>query len=137
MTYPAAAGLAEALQTKLATVTYRTEDDLQAAISAAIVWKHQREVRLSDGISRVDLFIPTGGIVAIPNLGSFVCGVGVEVKIASSLPAVIRQLDRYAACPEIDDLILITTRSKHHRTPRLIGARGIRVHLVSLVRNGL
>ncbi|MFP7833110.1 hypothetical protein [Marisediminicola sp. LYQ134] len=121
--------LAGRLRDRLANVTYTTEDDLQAAVNTAVVASYRvaREVRLSDGKSRIDLMV-TG--ILLPN-------VGIEVKIDGSLSSVIRQLDRYAACDEIGELILVTTRAKHHHVPRIIGARRIPVHLVSLVENGL
>ncbi|PZE66928.1 hypothetical protein [Curtobacterium sp. MCBD17_021] len=97
-----------------------SEDDLQESIRTALMAAGipaERERRLSDGRSRIDLF-------ANP-------GIGVEVKIDGSWAAVVRQLQRYAKCPEIDELILVTSRSKHHRIPTEL--EGKPVHLVSLI----
>lgn len=83
------------------TLQYITEDDLQAAITTALGSAGvpaDREVRLSDGVSRIDLLVGD---------------VGIEVKIGGAAPSVIRQLARYAKCAEISTLILITTRARH------------------------
>jgi hypothetical protein len=128
--------IAAELRQSSAAITYTNEDDLQAALAAIFdvtpEWRAQREVRLSDGISRIDLVIKPDILGLIIDART-----GIEVKIDGSLASVIRQLDRYAACPEIDELILVTTRAKHHHIPRTLGARGIPVHLVSLIENGL
>lgn len=142
MNYPTAGDLAMELQNRLAAVAYRNEDDLQAAISNAIAAEHQREVRLSDHQSRIDLYVPTADPPNRPYPGGtpvavLTAGIGIEVKVDGSLEAVTRQLTRYAACPEIEALILVTTRARHNRIPTTIGARRIPLHLVTLYRNGL
>jgi hypothetical protein len=43
--------------------------------------------------------------------------VGVEVKVEGALAAVTRQLFRYAERPEIDELVLLTTRQAHRNMP--------------------
>ena len=49
----------------------------------------------------------------------FLCGhIGVEVKIKSSMPAVQRQLWRYASDLRINALILVTTLTKHRAIAR-------------------
>ena len=49
----------------------------------------------------------------------FLCGhIGIEVKIKSSMPAVQRQLWRYASDYRIDALILVTTLTKHRTIAR-------------------
>jgi len=103
-----------------APLQFVSEDDLQESIRAALVSAGipaERERRLSDGRSRIDLFVEPG--------------VGVEVKIDGSWAAVVRQLQRYAKCPEITELVLVTSRSKHHRIPTEL--EGKPVHLVSLI----
>ncbi|MBW8025305.1 hypothetical protein EOG37_01245 [Clavibacter michiganensis subsp. michiganensis] len=100
-----------------------SEDDLQEAIHDLLTAhgiESAREVRLSDGKSRIDLLA-----------GS----VGIEVKIDGSHASVLRQLTRYAACAELTDLILVTTRSKHHVLPATIGTTPVRC--VSLIGFGL
>lgn len=58
----------------------------------------------------------------------FLCGrVGVECKIQGSLASVTRQLHRYAQCPEIDELLLVTTRLQHSRVPKTINGKPITV----------
>ncbi len=96
------------------------EDELQEALRL-VLDEHgvtaERERRLSDGRSRIDLFVQPS--------------VGVEVKIDGSWADVTRQLTRYAKCPEITELVLVTTRSKHHHIPSVL--EGKPVHLVSLI----
>ncbi|WP_165069701.1 hypothetical protein [Marisediminicola senii] len=118
-------------------LTYTTEDDLQAALHERLYSPTgnpavTREVVLSDLRSRIDLMhTSTYPGTTIP------WQIGIEVKTKGSLAAVIRQLDRYANCPEIDELILVTTKALHSRVPEILGARRISVHVVSLIKNGL
>lgn len=106
-----------------AQLQYITEDDLQAALESALD-EHQvfpvREVQLTDGRSRIDLLAG---------------GVGIEVKIDGSWASVMRQLTRYAKCPEIVSLVLVTTRVKHHRLPDQLCGKPL--SLVSLIGAGL
>ncbi|WP_345750093.1 hypothetical protein [Microbacterium rhizophilus] len=81
--------------------TYRNEDDLQAAIADLLADADiaaTREVRLSDGQSRIDLLAGR---------------VGIEVKVGGGTSDVARQLARYAQCSEISALVLVTTRVAH------------------------
>jgi len=122
-------GLAVAahLRAHTANLTYSDERELQDALADILADAYptttSREHRLSGGRSRIDFLIHPG--------------TGIEVKVKGSLADVTRQLDRYATCPEIHELILITTRATHHRIPRELGARRLPVHLVSLIENGL
>jgi hypothetical protein len=61
--------------------------------------------------------------------------VGIEVKVDGRWPDVMRQLTRYAECPELDALILVTTRAKHHHVPTDIDGKPVR--LVTYVTAGL
>lgn len=70
-----------------------------------------REVRLSDH-DRID----------------FLAGpVGIEVKIAGTPAAVARQLRRYAACPQVQALILVTNRARHRALAGRIDGKAVRV----------
>lgn len=116
---------AEQILTALDTadLTFVSEDDLQAELLRALT-EHgipaTREHHLSDGRSRIDLW-------ADP--------IAIEVKIDGGWADVTRQLTRYAHCPEVTELILISTRVKHHAVPsELVGKR---VHLFSLIGVGL
>jgi len=106
-----------------ANLQFTTEDDLQAAIQECLdghgVYP-QREVVLSDEKSRIDLLA-----------GS----VGIEVKIEGSWSAVVRQLTRYAKCPEIVAVVLVTSRAKHHHIPEQLAGKPI--YLVSLLGSAL
>ncbi len=94
----------------------RTEAVLQAAVGAALIdagiaWN--REVtREAD---RID----------------FVAGrVGIECKVAFSVSEVTRQLLRYAAWPELDELVLATSRGKHLEVENSLGGKPVLIHVV-------
>lgn len=115
--------VADIYETLLTTrPTFRDEADLQAEIAEALAAAGiaaTREVPLSDGASRIDLLA---------------WDVGIEVKIAGSTPAVRRQLARYAQCPEIAALVLVTVRASHH-APATLGGKPVIV--CSLIGGGL
>lgn len=101
--------------------TYRDEDALQAGLAAALddaSIPNTREVRLGAGVGRIDL-------MAGP--------VGIEVKVAGSVGAVVRQLERYAAHPDIEHLVLVTTEPQHRDVLRLV--TGCPVTLFDLARH--
>ena len=84
---------------------YRDEKELQKGISillSQLGLEFYPEVPLSR-LDRIDFLVADG--------------IGIEVKINSPLTPVIRQLWRYSECPEIQALILVTTRSKHMNLP--------------------
>ncbi len=58
-------------------------------------------------------------------------GIGIEVKVAGSPPEVGRQLRRYAAFPQIEALLLVTTRARHLRMPTEIAGKPVRVAWLS------
>lgn len=106
-----------------ANLVYVSEDELQAAIQRFLDENDvypEREVRLSDGVSRIDLLAGA---------------VGIEVKIEGSWASVVRQLTRYAKCPEIHSLVLVTSRAKHHHIPEQLCGKPL--HLVSTIGGGL
>jgi len=119
--YTHAIAIARAAATR--SLQFNNEDDLQLGVADALAdvdITATREVRLSDGVSRIDLLAGT---------------VGVEVKIASSGPTVLRQLARYAECPEIDALVLVTTRAAHSYMPLTLNGKPLIV--CSLIGGGL
>lgn len=92
-----------------------------AQITAAIRanrFRYSCEDRLQEGIA---LALGDAGIAAEREfrLGSadridMLAGrVGIEVKVAGTPGAVARQLRRYAASPDLDALVLVTTRARH------------------------
>lgn len=112
---------------------YTTEVDLQAELAELLQpLGARREVDLSDRISRIDFAIPV--VTTWLNLALVRC-IGLEVKIKGPLGPVLRQLTRYAECPEIVALILVTTKAAHHHIPT--GLNGKPVKLVSLIGAGL
>lgn len=88
------------------------QEALARALSAEGV-PHRREV--TRGADRID----------------FVVGrVGLELKVKGSVTEVRRQLDRYTAWPELDELVLVTTRGHHLRIGDSINGKPVRVHIV-------
>jgi hypothetical protein len=60
--------------------------------------------------------------------------IGIEVKVDGSTPAVTRQLWRYAQQETIDEIILITTRSKHRTIVGPINGKAVYiVHLLTFL----
>jgi hypothetical protein len=53
--------------------------------------------------------------------------VGVEAKVAMSPDAVLRQLARYAEHPDVDDLLLVTTKATHRGLPTVVGGKPLQV----------
>jgi len=83
---------------------YANETELHAGLAEVLADRGlslRREVRLS-AQDRVDL------LVALPGRA-----LGIEVKIAGAAGDVRRQLRRYAASDQIDELMLITTLRRH------------------------
>lgn len=96
---------------------YADETQLQAGLEEAMCragYQPVREVALG-GAGRIDFLVDR---------------VGVEVKVAGEVGAVHRQLVRYAARREVDELLLVTTRRVHTRLPGTIGGKACRVVVV-------
>jgi hypothetical protein len=72
-----------------------------------------REVEIGPS-ERVDLVVTSQG-----------CRVAVEVKRAGSRRDVQRQLSRYAACPDVDAIVLATTVNGHRSIPRTINGKPV------------
>jgi hypothetical protein len=89
---------------------YASEDDLQEGLAAALVpaYTVEREVRISDH-SRVDLLVD-GDLV-------------IEVKVAGTADALLRQVTRYAASPRVAGLVAVTTRVRHLALPDTVGGK--------------
>lgn len=89
--------------------------DLQEGI-ARVLSRHgigfEREVRLP-GRGRIDFVV--AGVI------------GLEVKVRGSLSPVTRQLWRYAEAPELEALVLITTRSLHLDFPDELNGKPFRI----------
>lgn len=87
---------------------FTSEEELQSAVEA-IFTENQvnfaREYRLS-GKDRIDFLIGT---------------IGLEIKVGFSYADVIRQLHRYAQSPQIEALILLTSRLQHQMPQEING----------------
>jgi hypothetical protein len=93
---------------------YQDEHQLQQGLAQALALAGrpvEREVRLS---ARSRLDIRTGRV-------------GIEVKVAGTADAALRQLRRYAEHPDLDALILVTTRAAHRSLPGQIGGKPLAV----------
>lgn len=85
-------------------------DGISEALSAAGL-AFEREVKLI-GMDRIDFMV-----------GS----VGLEVKVGQSFADVLRQLHRYVQAPQLEALILVTTRSRHRAIPEFLGGKPLYV----------
>jgi len=88
------------------------EDELSAAVRRLLDeagLAYETEVRLGRD-SRIDFLVD---------------GVGVELKVADSGAKLLRQLDRYAASPMLDALVVVTTSRRLARVPPRLRAKPI------------
>lgn len=102
---------------------FRDEREFQEGIADALrSWgiAAERECVLADGAGRIDLRVGR---------------VGVEVKVAGSVPQVLRQLGRYARSGRFDELVLVTVCAAHTRVPEAVA--GIPVLVVPILTGGL
>lgn len=109
------------------------------AVASAIKsqrYRYADEIQLQDGIAGV---LAGAGIPAVREVSltaadkiDFMAGrLGIEVKIAGQAAAVQRQLCRYAASAEVDELMLVTTRSAHRSVRRELAGKTVHVVLLS------
>lgn len=91
-----------------------SEYELQDAIAKLLVqsgFAFQREVKLSDQ-DRIDFMVGR-------------CGM--EVKIGHPWSTVVRQLQRYALSPDVDELVLVTNKIRLTDMPISIGGKPVTV----------
>lgn len=92
-----------------------SEQELQEGIWEALVGhgiEVQREVVLPDKAGRIDFMV---------------AAIGIEVKVDGSLSALIRQSIRYARCPWVDELVVVTTKAKHINMPPELNGKPVTV----------
>jgi hypothetical protein len=94
------------------------EDDVQEALAQLLTDVGARREVVLSGRDRVDLLVGR---------------VGVEVKVDGAPNAVARQLQRYAASPAVDHLVLVTSVARHRALPDTIGGKPLTV--MSLLGN--
>jgi len=80
----------------------------QALLAHGIVFF--REHLLGRRYGRIDFYVPDARL-------------GIELKVKGSPSQVLRQLHRYAHCPDISALILLTARSRLAFSPMQINGR--------------
>ena len=95
------------------------QDLIESVIDATGV-PYEREVRLS-AADRIDFLVAPG--------------VGMEVKVAGSLPALLRQLQRYAQHDRVGGLLVVTNRSRLLDLPATLSGKPVAV--ASLLAGGL
>lgn len=93
------------------------EAHVQAAIERLLIQEkiaHGREVTLSK-FDRIDFLVGD---------------IGIEVKVAGGLGALIRQLTRYSKSNRVASLVLVTTKSTLARIPLEIGGKQVRAAVI-------
>ena len=90
-----------------------SEDSFQRSLEQVLV-RHGisflREHELGPDYGRIDFYLPERKL-------------GIELKVKGSPSQVLRQLHRYAQCPEIAALILLTARARFRHAPANINAK--------------
>ena len=110
-----------------------TEKIFKALCSSSFSFSTERG--LQDGIARA---LKAAGVpfareapLSAADVPDFMCGaVAVEVKIKGSLADVTRQLHRYAQHPEVEEIVLVTTRAAHTRASRRVNGKPVHVHFI-------
>lgn len=107
-----------ARQVRDALARYRlpvsVEKAMQDAVESALRAEglaFQREVKRGD-TDRIDFLV-----------GS----VGLELKVKGSAGDVLRQLERYAAWPDVTELVLLTSKGAHLALPSAVGGKPLLV----------
>jgi DNA-binding sugar fermentation-stimulating protein len=119
MGYPCPSAQAELITQAIYNTKFRfcNEITLQRGIANVLQGlnlEFQREVKLTPK-DRIDFLVGDSQKI------------GIEVKVSVGLAVVTRQLWRYADCPEVAELILVTTRWQHQQLPAEMKGKSISV----------
>lgn len=112
-----------------ATLVYADEIQLHEQIGQVLDasgFEYEREVRLADGLGRID-FVVEGCL-------------GIEVKIKGSRRDVYRQVRLYTLSSVLEGVLLVTTRSQHAGIAKELErefVQGVPAYQVSLLEGGL
>jgi hypothetical protein len=95
-------------------------------------YRHANEHQLQDGI---ELVLQRAGIIfdrevilsPRDRIDFLVGGVGIEVKCEGGLSAVARQLLRYTIHPQIESILLVSSRSQLSVVPSMLGGKPVQV----------
>jgi hypothetical protein len=110
-----------------------TVDDVRTALGGMTVHGSEEELNLL-----VERLLGAAGIefkrehpLSKRDRVDFLVGrLALELKVDGSAAAILRQLDRYAESPDVDDLVLVTTRHSHRfATTKL---RGKPIHVICM-----
>lgn len=118
ITHTHAAQMLDLIVSSLRRYAYRytSEADLQAGVHAGVVAAGYHAVREHDlgPLGRLDLYVPA-------------LRVAIEVKVAGGANEVMRQIAGYATHPDVDGVVLVTTRPARHRMPATLGGKPVAV----------
>lgn len=96
------------------TYRFTCEKELHRAIST-VLDRAQISYRYEDSLTKRDRPDFTVGPIAI------------EVKVDGSLSSVTMQLHRYARLPDVEALVLVTSKAKHAALPRTMAGKPVRI----------
>lgn len=110
------------------------EIDRIADVLTSGVYRYSRETQLHLGIEQA---LTGAGFNPQPEqrikggrIDFLVGRVGIEVKIKGTAPDLLAQLVRYAASPEVDGLLVASTRIRHRDMPTELNGKPVRVVII-------
>lgn len=114
----------------LKTLTVETQLQRISDVLHAHRFHFTSETELQDGIEtalREANFTPQPEVVLTvgERIDFLVENVGIEVKVKGSKSTLLRQMLRYAMCPEIHGLIIATTLARHRGVPPTLNGKPI------------
>jgi hypothetical protein len=98
--------------------TFASEERLQEALGDVLAQRYPvlREVRL-DELGRIDFLVGR---------------VGIEVKVQGSTADLLRQVKRYCKSDQVDEVLVVTTRSRHTAIEQVIDGKRVSVLAIGL-----
>jgi hypothetical protein len=97
---------------------YGNEDDLQRGIEEALSAsgaEFTREARLPGVFGRLDFMVHAK------------FEIGIEVKVEGASSSVGRQVARYLKCPEVEGIILVSSKRRHRKFPNEFGGKPVQI----------
>jgi len=97
---------------------FSTEEQLHAGMEEAMAreglhWEHEKHL----SFGRIDFLVESG--------------IGIEVKVAGSRAALLRQISRYLLQLDICEILIVTTKSCHLEIPETMHGKTVRVLYLS------
>lgn len=119
------------------TADLATDTGMRAVCDAitAHTYRYANEIDLHRGLEAA---MRTAGLAPHPEvrLGSagridfLAARVGIEVKVQGEAAPLLRQITRYARRPEIDAILVVTTRRKHAVLPDQVEGKPVQVLVI-------